>query len=117
MLALGYLGRVAASIGALPVIFPVTFVLQGEMAVFGARKDSLVSRATMDAVVAFQVDSYDVAERSGWSVLGVGRASPLDASDREANRSLMSALWGISEVVEQLISIELQRLSGDEVRP
>jgi hypothetical protein len=65
-------GRIGFTDGALPAILPVAFALRDGQVVISARRDSSVVRAVRGAVVAFQVDSYDAAARTGWSVTVVG---------------------------------------------
>ena len=74
LLATGEVGRVGITIGALPAIFPVNYRLIDGSIVFRTAPGSKMSAAAEDAVVAFEVDDYQLADRSGWSVLAVGRA-------------------------------------------
>lgn len=68
-------GRVGISIGALPAIFPVNHLMDGESIVFCTAEGTKLAAAVRNAVIAFEVDDYDEATRSGWSVLAVGAAS------------------------------------------
>jgi nitroimidazol reductase NimA-like FMN-containing flavoprotein (pyridoxamine 5'-phosphate oxidase superfamily) len=74
LLATGEVGRVGITIGALPAIFPVNYRLIDGSIVFRTAPGSKMSAAAEGAVVAFEVDDYELADRSGWSVLAVGRA-------------------------------------------
>jgi uncharacterized protein len=74
LLATGEIGRVGITIGALPAIFPVNYRLIDGSIVFRTAPGSKMSAAAEGAVVAFEVDDYQLADRSGWSVLAVGRA-------------------------------------------
>jgi uncharacterized protein len=74
LLATGEVGRVGITIGALPAIFPVNYRLIDGSIVFRTAPGSKMSAAAEGAVVAFEVDDYQLADRSGWSVLAVGRA-------------------------------------------
>lgn len=74
MLATGGVGRVGVTIGALPAIFPVNYRMIDGSIVFRTAPGSKMSAAAAGAVVAFEVDDYQLANRSGWSVLAVGRA-------------------------------------------
>jgi uncharacterized protein len=65
-------GRLGFTDGALPAILPVPFALRDGQVVIPARRSSPVVSAVRGAVVAFQVDSYDAATRTGWSVTVVG---------------------------------------------
>jgi nitroimidazol reductase NimA-like FMN-containing flavoprotein (pyridoxamine 5'-phosphate oxidase superfamily) len=72
LLAAGEIGRVGLTIGALPAIFPVNYRVIDGCIVFRTSPGSKLSAATSNAVVAFEVDDYNAADRSGWSVLVVG---------------------------------------------
>jgi len=74
LLALGAVGRVAFSDGALPAVEPVVYHLDGEEIVFRTRNGSKLAAATRHAVVGFEVDDFDLQARTGWSVLGIGEA-------------------------------------------
>jgi nitroimidazol reductase NimA-like FMN-containing flavoprotein (pyridoxamine 5'-phosphate oxidase superfamily) len=74
LLATGEVGRVGITIGAMPAIFPVNYRLIDGAIVFRTAPGSKMSAAAEGAVVAFEVDDYQLADRSGWSVLAVGRA-------------------------------------------
>ncbi len=78
LLAGGEVGRVGITIGSLPAIFPVNYRLIDGAVVFRTAPGSKMSAATKGAVVAFEVDDYQLADRSGWSVLLVGRAEVVD---------------------------------------
>ena len=66
-------GRLAISRWTGPEVVPVNFVLDGESIIFrsgaGTKLRSLAARP-----VSFQVDAFDPASRTGWSVLARGRA-------------------------------------------
>lgn len=68
------LGRVALSIGALPVVLPVNFVMDDGNVVLRTQKGSKLNAALAGAVVAFEVDEYDAVYHAGWSVLLTGVA-------------------------------------------
>lgn len=67
-------GRVGVSIGSLPAIFPVNYGFVDGHIVFRTTPGSKLAVASAGAVVAFEVDDYERADRSGWSVLVVGRS-------------------------------------------
>ena len=68
-------GRVGVTIAALPAIFPVNFALLGEDIVFLTGEGTKLRAATDRAVVAFEVDQFDLVAGWGWSVLAVGMAT------------------------------------------
>ena len=62
------------TIGALPAILRVNYRLIDGSIVFRTAPGSKISAAAEGAVVAFEVDDYQLADRYPWSVLAVGRA-------------------------------------------
>jgi uncharacterized protein len=83
LLAGASVGRVGLTISALPAIFPVNYALVDGDVVFRTAPGSKLAAAARGAVVAFEVDDYDKAERSGWSVLAVGHAEIIDDVDMD----------------------------------
>ena len=65
-------GRLGFTDGALPAIEPVPFAVRDGQVVIPARRGSAFVSAVRGAVVAFEVDSYDAATMTGWSVTVVG---------------------------------------------
>ena len=53
--------------------------------VFRSSPGSKLSAAASRAVVAFEVDDYNAADRSGWSVLVVGQSNVVDDVDMRFN--------------------------------
>jgi nitroimidazol reductase NimA-like FMN-containing flavoprotein (pyridoxamine 5'-phosphate oxidase superfamily) len=80
LLASGEVGRIGITIGALPAIFPVNYRMVDGAIFFRTSEGSKMTAATNGSVVAFEVDDYQVAERSGWSVLAIGTAHLVDAA-------------------------------------
>jgi len=78
LLAGGEVGRVGVTIDALPAIFPVNYRVIDGAIVFRTAPGSRLSVAARGRIVAFEVDDYQLADRSGWSVLVVGRAELVD---------------------------------------
>jgi nitroimidazol reductase NimA-like FMN-containing flavoprotein (pyridoxamine 5'-phosphate oxidase superfamily) len=81
LLAAGEVGRVGLTIGALPAIFPVNYRLVDGCIVFRSAPGSKLSAAARGTVVAFEVDDYSAADRSGWSVLVVGPSTVVEDVD------------------------------------
>ena len=68
------IGRIGVTVGALPAIFPVNYCMIDGAIVFRTSPGSKFAAAASGAVVAFEVDDHDPRERTGWSVLVVGRS-------------------------------------------
>jgi nitroimidazol reductase NimA-like FMN-containing flavoprotein (pyridoxamine 5'-phosphate oxidase superfamily) len=111
-------GRVALTLKALPVIIPVNYCLVGDSVVFGAMAGSSLSTAAEGAIAAFQADSYDETNRSGWSVMGVGPALHLHDAETLGRLDLKGDLpepWATGESAECYFQIALQVLSGHRI--
>lgn len=74
LLATATLGRMGLSSGALPVVLPVNFRLDGERILVRTGRGSKLDAATRNAVVAFEADDFDPVYHSGWSVVVTGVA-------------------------------------------
>ena len=67
-------GRIAYTRQALPAVEMVNFALVGGDIVIRTSAGGKLAAATRGAVVAFETDSVDLAEHTGWSVTIVGHA-------------------------------------------
>ena len=78
-------GRVAVTIGALPAIFVVNYVLADGAIVFRTGEGTKLKAALDRAVVAFEADLTDPVHHQGWSVQAIGVAEEFtpDAADFE----------------------------------
>jgi nitroimidazol reductase NimA-like FMN-containing flavoprotein (pyridoxamine 5'-phosphate oxidase superfamily) len=65
-------GRVAVTVGTTPDIFPVTYRIHRNEVVIRTEAGTKLAAATLMASVAFEIDSFDVASRTGWSVVVKG---------------------------------------------
>ncbi|MFC9673670.1 MULTISPECIES: pyridoxamine 5'-phosphate oxidase family protein [unclassified Streptomyces] len=76
LLAAARVGRIVHTHHALPAALPVPFCLDADFTVVvRTSAESRLAGAIDRAVVAFQADEVDPAERSGWSVVVTGRAT------------------------------------------
>jgi hypothetical protein len=102
------LGRVAVSIGALPVVVPVLYALTDDHVVITVRANARLCDALANNVVAFEVDHVDLGTNEGWTVLVVGRSRPALGPSSPPPWSTGPKSRG----AEQMIRISLDRLSG-----
>jgi nitroimidazol reductase NimA-like FMN-containing flavoprotein (pyridoxamine 5'-phosphate oxidase superfamily) len=65
-------GRIALTHRALPVVFPVNYVLDGHSVVLRTDPGTALAAAREEVVVAFEVDDIDERRQVGWSVLVTG---------------------------------------------
>ena len=115
LLAGSEVGRIGITMGAMPAIFPVNYRLVDGAVVFRTAPGSKLSAAAAGAVVAFEVDDYGVDDRSGWSVLAIGRAEVVDdvaVVDRVTATGLTPFVDGTGQAV---VRIEPTFLSGRRI--
>ena len=87
-------GRLAITSGALPVIVPVNFLLDGDRILIRTSAGTKLAAAVANAVVAFEIDDVDTLSHSGWSVSVTGIAREVtDAADLARIDSLPLAHW------------------------
>lgn len=67
-------GRLAVWVEDHPDIFPVNFVVDHGSLVFRSAEGTKVSAALSDVPVALEIDGYDAADGTAWSVVARGRA-------------------------------------------
>jgi nitroimidazol reductase NimA-like FMN-containing flavoprotein (pyridoxamine 5'-phosphate oxidase superfamily) len=65
-------GRIAFTEGAMPAIQPAAYALRGDDVVIPTGLGSKMAAGSRGAVLAFEVDDYDLDERTGWSVTVIG---------------------------------------------
>lgn len=89
------IGRVGVSSAALPLILPVGFVVHADRIVLRTSPGTRLEAALDDAVVCFEADEFDVAARSGWSVVLTGRSEVLARDDERYHlASMVLPEWG-----------------------
>ena len=89
--------------------------MHGGQVVIPTRVGSKVAAASMGAVVAFEVDEYDAASRTGWNVTVVGPSAVVSApADVAALDLLGAASWAPADV-PCYITIETTLVRGRRV--
>lgn len=104
-------GRLGVVDGGIPLIFPVNYVLDGDVVVFRTAPGTKLDGAGSPA--CFEVDALDRTTRTGWSVLVVGHLEEVtqyQPRSWERLRELPSDAWSphdkayVLRVVPQHIS-------------
>jgi nitroimidazol reductase NimA-like FMN-containing flavoprotein (pyridoxamine 5'-phosphate oxidase superfamily) len=80
LLADDEVGRLAVVAGGVPLILPVNYRLDGEAIVFRSDPGTKLDQAPR-AHAAFEIDAFDRAERTGWSVVVTGRLEEVTQYD------------------------------------
>lgn len=118
LLAGDEVGRLALIDGNVPVVFPVNYVLDGEAVVFRTAPGTKLDLAPRHAV-AFEIDAFDRAERTGWSVVVTGRLEEVTEFDDRTLarvRALPVEPWAGGERAHWLRLVPT-RVSGRRIVP
>ncbi len=117
LLRSAHVGRVGASVDALPVIFPVNYGMLGESVVFRTVPGTRFDAATAGAVVAFQVDEFGVHDSVSWSVLLQGVAGEVTEPDEVARVSVVPLpAWDTGHRAGRFLRLDRYQLSGRRFR-
>ena len=74
-------GRIGVLVDSAPEIYPVNFAVDEETIVFRTDPGSKLRGLDRSPSVCFEVDSIDVDDHTGWSVLVKGRAVEVTSAD------------------------------------
>lgn len=111
-------GRIGLLDAGSPVIMPVNFALDGSSIVFRSGRGAKLEAAVMGRAVCVEVDSWNVLEHTGWSVLAKGVAEhvtdgvEIDRLDRFPVRP-----WASPEVRHEWIRVHVEDVTGRRIRP
>lgn len=109
-------GRVGTCTGR-PGVFPVLYaVLDGDVVFRTAPGEKLIA-AALHREVVFEIDSYDVAARSGWSVNVVGTAEEILHPDELARADALDLQPWAGEIRDRYVRIRAVEVSGRRICP
>jgi len=118
LLATCRVGRVGITMGALPVILPVHFVVFDEGVLFTTAAGTKLDAAVKGTVVAFQADAYDPEGTAGWSVLPIGKAHEIsDPADLDRAKAAAMTTWSSAERPLHYLHIKGEQISGRRFGP
>ncbi|HVV36153.1 MAG TPA: pyridoxamine 5'-phosphate oxidase family protein [Acidimicrobiales bacterium] len=115
LLAAAGVGRIGVTVDGAPEIYPLNFVVADHSIVFRTDVGSKLRSVDRFPTVCFEADGFDLASRTGWSVLVKGRAEEvLDASRLHGLRQLPLEYWTVGEKTHW-IRIEPIEVTGRRV--
>ncbi|GAA2263823.1 pyridoxamine 5'-phosphate oxidase family protein [Streptomyces atrovirens] len=110
-------GRVVYTRQALPAVLPIGFSLDTDASVLlRTSPHSELVRAIGGVVVAFEADEFDVASRSGWSVIVTGTATVVTDSAEEERLSETGPTPWMPLQDSVIVRIEAELVTGRELR-
>lgn len=89
------LGRISVVIQALPVVFPVAYLVDDKGFLIGVSLDEM-AQAMTGGVLALQADGWSEDAGRRWTVLAIGHVTPVefdDESSRLAARDPTATPW------------------------
>jgi uncharacterized protein len=107
-------GRLAFHLDGEIAVLPVVHVLEGVDVCFRTAGDSKIQAAVDHARVTYEVDSFDAATRSGWSVVVNGNAVIADEEDTRALTDGSGRPW-IPDEGLVWIRVRTQSVTGREL--
>jgi hypothetical protein len=72
LLTTASIGRIAFTEGAMPAIQPASFAIRGDDVLIPTGLGSKMAAGSRGAVLALEVDDYDLIQRTGWNVTVIG---------------------------------------------
>lgn len=112
LLGTAAIGRLGLSSGALPVVLPVNFLLDGERVLVRTSPGTKLDRALAGAVVAFEVDDVDRIDHSGWSVLVTGVATVVDDPVDLARIARLPLAHWAGGTAERVVAVSVEIVTG-----
>jgi uncharacterized protein len=111
-------GRLAVIAGNTPTIFPVNYALDGDTIVFRTDPGTKLAHGPR-ARASFEVDGFDRARRTGWSVVASGRLEEVthyDAAIFDRVRALSIEPWAGGDKVHWMRLVP-DRVTGRRIGP
>jgi nitroimidazol reductase NimA-like FMN-containing flavoprotein (pyridoxamine 5'-phosphate oxidase superfamily) len=108
----GLIGRVVYTYDAMPAAQPVNYAVDDHEIIFRTDGGDKMKAAVNNTVIGFEVDEFDSAAHTGWSVLAVGQAYHIIDPDRLASlESRLPEPWATAHTT-YTIAVPLTKLSG-----
>ncbi len=109
-------GRIAYVANGSPVVLPINFTLHGGSIVFRSGRGAKLESAVMHEPVCVEIDSWNVVEHTGWSVLAKGIAEHVvDGAELEELDRLPVRPWSRPDLRHEWIRVVIEDLSGRRI--
>jgi hypothetical protein len=89
-------GRISLTVGALPIIVPVPFAIDGNAIAMQLRAGSDVLGRVRGAVIAFEAGTFDPPSGEGWTVHAQGVADVIESMPPRPAHTVMLDPTGLS---------------------
>jgi nitroimidazol reductase NimA-like FMN-containing flavoprotein (pyridoxamine 5'-phosphate oxidase superfamily) len=109
-------GRIALTHRALPVVFPVNYVLDGHSILLRTAPGTALAAARDEVVVAFEIDDVDEQTQSGWSVLVTGFMRELTDTDDNVRADQLDLVSWTGGGRDHYVRITPARVTGRRIQ-
>ncbi len=110
-------GRLGFNTDAGPLVLPVNFAITDGSIVFRTVEGQKLAAAAEGQAVCFEVDEWNTAERTGWSVVVTGLASEVtDWAEQEILENLGLVPWSREQWRPMWVKVEPTSISGRVLR-
>lgn len=107
------MGRVAVTEKGQPLILPVNHLLVGSAVMFQSTSGSKLEAALLDRPAAFEVDGFDEATRTGWSVVARGHVElVLDTGLLDELDRMGAPAWSEHAIDGRWVALRADEISG-----
>jgi len=108
-------GRVGVC-GAQPGVFPVLYAMLDGDVVFRTAPGEKLIAAALHRQAVFEVDSYDVENRTGWSVNVVGTVEEIEEPGERARAEALDLQPWAGEARDRYVRLHAGSLTGRRIR-
>ena len=109
------IGRIAFTDAAMPVIRPAAFTLGGDDVFIPTGRSSKMAAGSRGAVLAFEVDDYDLVERTGWNVTVIGPSRLISDSGQVAVLDALGAQPWVPATTHCYIALHMAVVRGRRI--
>ena len=111
------IGRIGFTVDGHPMVVPVNFAWHDDGIVFRTLEGQKLDAAAEGQTVCFQIDSWSREDRSGWSIVVVGRAREVtNFAEREELEGIGLVPWTRERWRPMWVRIEPDTISGRLLR-
>jgi len=107
-------GRVGVC-GGRPGVFPVLYALLDGDVVFRTAPGEKLIAAAVNRELVFEIDAFDAATRTGWSVNVLGTAEEIEDPDELARAEALDLHPWAGEVRDRYVRIRAAEVSGRRI--
>lgn len=110
-------GRLVFTLGGLPAVRLVNFLVEGDSVVFATGDGDKHRAAERGDVVAFEVDEIDPDRHLGWTVTVIGHLSVVDPDEREQLRRTLPLHPWAPDREQYLVRLGIESVTGRRLLP